>query len=449
MTDTDVTDDDAFSDNELSDFGLDHNGHRAIPVGNATGRLSLWDGGRVTLLWDHQGARMARPPSTVSQTHPGEIADARRIAAELRTAVADECDRVEDLLTQHRRWSFEAWRRRYLDHPVARVVARRLLWTFTPPSTLSSRSVTLMPIDGELRAMDGTVVPIDDQWRVRLWHPLLADPDETHAWRVFHLHRFCQSSTLRQPFRQILRDTHTPDHTEAAASSSARFGGRILHYREAAAALKQRRWSVPRARRGAYETSKDLPGYALRARVHVFRLTGRDEDHLRVIGPVHFERTDSAEPVTLEQLPPLVFSEVMRDVEQVADAASFTADLSWDGRPSHRLHESWRRAAFAAPGPPALVRRDVITRVRPAMRVGSELAITDDSLLVTLWRRRFRICITSGVAVRDPDGDVVAVTPSKRALKEAAGHVPFDDDPVLHRVLATAIALADDYRLAS
>ena len=54
-----------------------------------------------------------------------------------------------------------------------------------------------------------------------------------------------------------------------------------------------------------------------------------------------------AEPVPLDQVPPLALSEVMRDVDLFVGVASVGNDPAWaDGGPEGRFRDYWRDYAF-------------------------------------------------------------------------------------------------------
>ena len=113
---------DELLDESAPTFGLDTAGRRRITVGVHNGSLELIDAGRVEFRW-------ATPLSSVErETHAGALAelDARR--TEIADWLADERRRLEGWLRDGRAWPFAVWQRRFVEHPVARVDARGLVW---------------------------------------------------------------------------------------------------------------------------------------------------------------------------------------------------------------------------------------------------------------------------------------------------------------------------------
>jgi len=88
-------------------------------------------------------------------------------------------DRVDRLFLDRKTWDLDAWRERYLDHPIVGVIARRLVWRFTrdgqPATGPAGRP--------DRRREDREVTGLDRATTVELWHPIEATTDEVMAWR--------------------------------------------------------------------------------------------------------------------------------------------------------------------------------------------------------------------------------------------------------------------------
>ena len=65
-------------------------------------------------------------------------------------------------------------------------------------------------------------------------------------------------------------------------------------------------------------------------------------------------------PMPLEEIPPLVFSEVMRDADMFVGVASVGNDPTWnDGGPEGRYRDYWQNYSFGALNASAKTRKDV------------------------------------------------------------------------------------------
>lgn len=181
----------------VPDAGLDATRERRVTSGDVTAVLALDTYGKVTLAWEHAGTRTTKPPEQADEVL---VATLKREANELKELVANERDRLEDLLVEERDWPLETWRQRYLDHPVTGTLANRLLWTVVD----GGRAVAALPgPGGTFTLAGGESLALAHDARIRVWHPVHAAPEEVRAWRDHIL-----AHELVQPFKQAYREVY-------------------------------------------------------------------------------------------------------------------------------------------------------------------------------------------------------------------------------------------------
>src|SRR4029453_15307937 len=79
------------------------------------------------------------------------------------------------------------------------------------------------------------------------------------------------------------------------------------------------------------------------------------------------------EPVPLEEIPALVFSEIMRDVDLFVGVASVGNDASWsDGGPEGRYRDYWQSYSFGTLNATAQTRKDVLQRLIPRLKIAGQ-----------------------------------------------------------------------------
>ena len=137
----------------VSPQGLDTAGRREIAVGDGVAILELDDDGDAHLTWRGADGRVTdKPPKALVDGQPAGVRAAKEELKELRKALTIERGRVEDLLIETRSWSYPVWRERYLEHPLTRAFARRLIWRFEANGTTTAA----MPLGGAPVGVDGT-----------------------------------------------------------------------------------------------------------------------------------------------------------------------------------------------------------------------------------------------------------------------------------------------------
>ena len=428
------------SERVVPDGGLDADGRRLIQSGPVTARIALAADLRVSIEWQSQRGwdpAAAPPPDVAAQA---KIA-AKEPIKEAKAAVAAECRRLEELLSCDRSWPLEEWRGRYLGHPVTGPVTRHLIWVF---ETDGARVTGMPAADGTLRTTDGSR-DLPAEATVRLWHPLLAPAGEVRDWRD-HIVRVGE----RQPFRQAFRESYpcTPAELDTRTYSN-RFAGHVLRHRQAYALFTERVWAATFldnvGERGS--ARRDFPDAALTAVFRYSSLNVADSVHGNVLcssDRVSFHRTgDRARvPVPLQEVPVLVFSEAMRDVDLFISVASIGLDPHWADHGENAYLEYWQEFSFGELTETSLVRRDALARLLPKLKIASRLELTERFLRVRGRLNSYKIHLGSAGILIEPDDRYLCIVP---AAGRTAVMLPFDE--VLNLIVSKALLLAADDKI--
>ncbi|MFG3556772.1 DUF4132 domain-containing protein [Micromonospora sp. NPDC047557] len=432
----------------VDDHGLGPDGCLRTAVGPYEATVEIV-GDRARLVFARDGVALKGVPAQVKQAHGDELTQLRDVVKRIGATLVSERQRVEGLLSEERVWSYPDWSSRFLDHPVTATYGRRLLWE---TSTDGQRWTAGLP----RRDGDGWAI-VDRDGRalapgsVRLWHPVRADTAEVLAWRG-HL----VATGLTQPFKQVFREVYprTPAE-EKTHTYSNRFAGHILRYRQANALLRARGWQAGYLGTwdGGYdsEATKVFGGGAWRASFHHALVDNPDPHHYDVeycsTDQVRFARHDGTTwlPAPIIDVPPLVFSEAMRDVDLFVGVTSIATDPQWADRGEDRFSAYWHRTAVAELTPSAQVRRDALARLLPRMAIADRVDLTDRYLRVRGTLRTYRIHLGSGNVMMEPDDAYLCIVAARAQTGRL--HLPFDDDPMLSTILSKAIMLAADDRI--
>jgi hypothetical protein len=303
-------------------------------VGEHTAMIST--DGAVELSWWHGDKKLKAVPAAVKREHPDEVKRLRELVKQTLQQQATLIRALEAGYT-----SATAPLYRQLE---GHSVTDRLIWEFE-----------VAP--GVWRSELGMSVP---DVPVRLWHPARASVEEVRTWR-----EVVQGKELRQPFKQAFREVYllTPAEEETGTSSN-RFTGHVVDYRRLRALFKERGWQSPFLGQwdGGFdgEAHRVLAGGRWRATLD----HGLYDKHHASTGQIRFQRLSEGrwQQAPLTEVPTLVFSEAMRDVDLFVAVASITADPQWADHGPDGLRDYWRTGAFAALPPSAEVRRDALSR---------------------------------------------------------------------------------------
>ncbi|MGC5286323.1 DUF4132 domain-containing protein [Micromonospora sp. DT231] len=439
-----------WSVSEMMDLTVDD--HGLGPDGRLCARVGPYDaavevtGEKARLAFARDAVALKGVPAAVKQAYGDELKQLRDLAKRVGATLTAERQRVEGLLSEERTWSPSDWSSRFLDHPITSAYGRRLVWETSTDGHLWTAGLPRRDSDGwTIADREGRAVPGD---RVRLWHPARATTDEVFAWREHIL-----ATGLTQPFKQAFREVYlrTPAE-ELTHTYSNRFAAHILRYRQANALLRARGWQAGYLGTwdGGYESEATKPfgGGAWRASFHHQLVDNADERRFDVeycsTDQVRFARRDGAtwQPTPVVDVPPLVFSEAMRDVDLFVGVTSIASDPQWADRGEDRFHDYWRSTVVAELAPSAQVRRDALARLLPRTTIADRVRLSERYLHVRGTIRTYRIHLGSGTILMEPDDAYLCIV----AARDRTGrlHLPFDDDPMLSTILSKAIMLAAD-----
>ncbi|GGM25574.1 hypothetical protein GCM10011608_08070 [Micromonospora sonchi] len=451
----------------VPDYGLTEVGRHEVSLGGCRVELLIGSAG-ATLTWHNESGRKVKsPPAAVRRDHAAELTALKGLVKEITGMLAAQTARLDALFLAQRTWSLATWRQRYLDHPLVGALARRLLWLVD--------GVPCGWADGALRTVDDTPVTAADDAEVRIWHPIGRPVPEVVGWR-----EWLERHRIVQPFKQAHREVYllTPAE-EATGTYSNRFAGHILRQHQYHALAAVRGWT-DRLRLMVDDsypaTGRELPGWGLRAEYWVEGVGGEYGDdttesgsYLRLVTdqvrfyPIgaaqnwshasgggytgaRWTEARPADPLPLDQVPPLVFSEIMRDVDLFVGVASVGNDPTWsDGGPQGRFREYWSSYSFGELSATAETRRDLLTRLLPRLAVGRRARVDGRFLVVDGDLRTYRIHLGSGNILMSPNDSYLCIVPDRAAGRAGEQQfLPFEGDGMLAVILSKAMLLAKD-----
>ncbi len=147
-------------------------------------------------------------------------------------------------------------------------------------------------------------------------------------------------------------------------------------------------------------------------------------------------------------IPPLVFSEVMRDVDLFVGVASVGNDPNWqDGGPEGRYQDYWQSYSFGDLSATAQTRREILERLVPRLNIADRCSFDDRFLIVRGDLRTYKIHLGSSNILMEPNDQYLCIVPSRGAGPGDKVFLPFEGDQRFAVILSKAIMLADDRKI--
>jgi len=461
----------------IPDYGLTGVGTATVRFGEITAEISVPDSRTVSLRWvNPKGRTLKAPPACVKNDFPEELRELRGMRKDISRMLAVQAERIDQLFLLQKRWSFRDWRQRYDEHPLVGVLARRLIWNFHTEGVEGATMPVLRngerfeTVSGEaFEPTDGEAV------EVSLWHPMESAPEEILAWR-----QRLETLETRQPFKQAHREIYlfTPAE-ETTGVYSNRFASHILRQHQFNALCALRGWKN-KLRLMVDDfyppTRRELPLWNLRAEFRTRGVGdefGRDSNESAVYhylttdqvrfypmdapvasahafgGEYELPETVEDRPVPLREIPPLVLSEILRDVDLFVGVCSVGNDPNWaDGGPQGRHREYWESYNRSELSGSAQTRRDLLLRLVPRLRIAPQCTVSERHLIVRGTVREYRIHLGSGNILMSPDDRYLCIVARRMDEENGTGFfLPFEGDALLSLILSKAFLLAADDRI--
>ncbi|MDE7421911.1 MAG: DUF4132 domain-containing protein, partial [Muribaculaceae bacterium] len=169
--------------------------------------------------------------------------------------------------------------------------------------------------DGKsLIAADGVMIEILPDDKIRIAHPL--DLLEAGVWNEYQ--SFLFDRQWRQPFKQVFRELYVPTVEEREKSRSMRYSGNQIMPARAVGVLKKRQWTVD------YENGLQkvcFNGDVIAVMYALADWFSPADIEAPTLEYVAFFDRRTFKDKKIEDIPPIVFSEIMRDVDLAVSVA--------------------------------------------------------------------------------------------------------------------------------
>ncbi len=458
-------------------YGLQEVGKRREQFDGFTAELTITGTSTTEVRWmKPDGKRQSSAPQAVKEKHAEALKELNQAVKDIRKMMPAQSARIENLYLERKTWPFSAWRERYLNHPLVGTLARRLIWKFTS----GDRAASGVWLDEQMIGADGIALDwLDDRADVELWHPLYETSEGVMRWR-----ELLAEHQVQQPFKQAYREIYSlTDAERTTRVYSNRYAAHVIKQHQFSALCNTRGWKnklrllvddiFPPAIRA-------MPAWGLRAE---FWIDGICDDHetdttdagtflYLSTDQVRFYRIDAAqhsayagvgnynigvqngnpanEPLALELVPRLVFSEIMRDVDLFVGVASVANDPTWfDGGLERRYFDYWTSYSFGELSETAKTRRQVLERLIPRLKIADRCQLTDRFLVVRGDIRTYKIHLGSSNILVEPDNRYLCIVPGRSPASQGLSglFLPFEGDSTLSIILSKAFLLAQDWNI--
>ncbi|MDA8018843.1 MAG: DUF4132 domain-containing protein [Thermoanaerobaculia bacterium] len=292
-------------------------------VGTYFAVIEVQPPGTAKLVWKDEGGReLSRVPKHVIKTYPERYREVRKKLDSIRNTLKVQTKRIESFYVDDPTMPYEVWREHYAEHKLVKSISESLIWQFRS----GSRAHTAILRDGELVAADGSRLPtLARSTRVSLWHPLHSDGAEGASWR-----RYIGDHAVAQPFRQAYREVYRPG---GETGLNEVLSGLYVRQHQFRALLLKTGWRYQFRGRFHSESTPVLacPG-GMRCEIGIGNTSSSVSQKGICLGAeldgFQFYRGEKQLPA--EAVPPLLHSEVLRDIDLATAVSGIGYRGDWD-----------------------------------------------------------------------------------------------------------------------
>lgn len=271
----------------------------------------------------------------------------------------------------------------------------------------------------------GVEQPLAKQDKIRICHP--ADLYQAGCWHDYQKNLFAHAAdgkVKKQPFKQIFRELYVKLPEELEKEQSTMFAGNQIQPSKTAACLKTRRWVAD------YEDGLQKVYYKENLIAHIYALAdwfSPSDIEAPALEWVEFTDRKTFRRVKLKDIPDIVYSEVMRDVDL---AVSVAHAGGVDPETSHSTIE---------------MRRAVLEFSLPLFKADN-VSLEGSHALIQGKRGSYNIHLGSGV-IHQAGGHQINVLPV-HSQSRGRLFLPFlDEDPKTAEIISKILLFAEDMKI--
>ena len=452
---------------ELEDFAvpsytLDAAGKAEIAVGQSRASVCLSQEGHIAVIWRNADGQIVKSvPAQIKKAFGKEVKSVLALAKELGDAHSAQRHRLESSFIRVRTMPLAHWREHFIEHPLLGLFGRKLIWVFSNDQGFEQSG---MYNDGRICGARGEVLDIAGATKARLWHPLSSEPSEIQHWRerIF-------SSAMRQPFRQAFREFYQVTYDERRTKMhSNRFAGIVMRQHQFFSLCRAKGWNyrlMGAGFDGFNVPTKVLAPWNMHAEFYVDLPSDRDPSlHDSALGEqsgsginlflssdqVRFYR-DRRE-IAVEDVPAIVYSEVMRDIDLFTSVTAVGRDESWSDQSDRGTGILESQTDVDEISAVLALRIEMVSRVLPLMAIAAQCKVEKSWLEVRGQLGIYRVHIPWGGVLRLTESGARRLNIPREVLDRVDvdfSAFPIELDYRTETVLRKAHVLANDWRIDS
>lgn len=432
----------------VPDFGLiRENGKVVLKKEFAEVKMAFEVKGAESFVWkwlqapkkasDTEWTVSARVPMQVAKNQKDALAQLKLEVKEMESVLKTQRKRMEEMFLEKRAWKMKDFDLVYMQNPLLYVLSSHLIWQVQEGEKVKNVFFYQEKWQDEnLQMVDW----ITEDSLVSLWHPIESSAAHIFQWRSLFL-----ELEITQPFSQAFREVYIVTDAELKTDTySNRFAAHLIRQSLFSFLCKHKNWKY------SWEiTNKELKKWNMRA--EFWTPIDYNSPATTDYGFHEYHHTDQVrfyqegKQLKMSDVPAIVFSEIMREVDYFIGNTSIGADPNWQSGVGSYGYDYSQAYSFADLGEAAKNRKEILKALIPRLKIAAQCSFDGKFLIVKGKIRTYKIHIGSGNILMTPNDQYLCIV-ADRSQNNNANQVrlPFEGDAMLSIILSKAFLLADD-----
>jgi len=431
------------------DFNLS-SGSKSIDFADYQCIIELENHNKVTLTWITPEQKKQKSVPAFIKANKKLSEKLKAVKAEVKTikeTLSVQKSRLEQQFFEAMDWSLKDLTKYYLQHGLLSNTAQQLIWEVD--------NCPLMYQGDHWVNSEGKTLEVTSNSIARLWHPINSTLKEVLAWR-----NKLEQQAITQPFKQAFREVYLLTDAEIETDTySNRMAAHIIKQHQFKALTGHRGWQyklIGNFDRGLddYAASKQIPEYQLSAKFFIADTAHELNDNgiwnYLTTDQIRFYNQDN-EAIQLLDVPKIVLSEIMRDVDLFVGVCSVGNDPQWQDagqENSREYNDYWESYSKGELSEIAKTRKVALEKLIPRLKIKKVAHISGRYLCIKGKLKHYKIHIASSNILIEPKEQYLCIVPAKNADNTLNKlFLPFETDPMLSLIMSKALLLADDDKI--
>ncbi len=394
-------------------------------------KISAYDD--IKVIWTNAKKVLKSEPATVKADFESDLKVWKSTIKDIKKEISGHKIRFESFWKKKKKWNFNVWREHFFDHQLLGFISQKLIWRFEKNGEIKNAYF----FNEQFVDCYGNIVENIENSIVTLWHPVLSNIEEVQEWRNFIL-----LNEIKQPFKQAFREIYIVTEAEVNTSIfSNRFNNHVLRHHKLIALAQQRLWQYSHSDlySGGENPSIFYPDFNIKCTLEI-----RNDYDFATTGQVDFRDTVNNTVLRMEDVPSLIFSEAMRDIDLFVSLCSIGIEEQWENQHFRGYWTDYSKSNLSAT---AEMRRSVVQSIIAKLKIKDQCEVSEKYLKVTGKKRVYKIHFASGNVLMEPNDQYLCIIPDPKAALEDKLFLPFSDDLTLSIIISKALLLVDDDKI--